>query len=779
MKRPSLKSFAGFGRKKKSGEPETLRPSNDPLRFKSNTNGHIPKVAFGPSSSKTQSPGSAVDILGIMVNPNPIYMDLDNGRTAQVALFSSAQNDIALLSAEIDELRKQVLRLDPDQAADEEERESLKDSQNEIRGQIRERELKINVATRAIAYHDVAPPIGLDIVMRDYVDQATFVLRSFQRDLTPFTERLDEVSGWGNSVYADYIRDYKYHVTGTEDPSLDLRGRTLRDLIYWTAGHKIAPDPKMPTASLYGKVVERDEAAHVLRETIERYPYSIVDRKPLAFERYRGDPLNFACPNLPFFDDDYYVINRRGYQIYKWIIPLAAKDLVQIMRQVLSLDVDLLVCADMISTPNGREMWLSALLRTSSDLVNGEFYKLRRVERNLRRFNATPLVGQDLRHAFQAFVPGSEILHKSVRYKIHTKVYEKREASLLFGEMGSLINAGEATSQGNFFFGFRNGDRNSPVFRDAESECVTMAFVAQQGAGKTETATKRFVLPRTPNALVIHWSTAHGESWPQLARRLSGNVLTINLDDAGADAYPNREERLAAQVKINEAAAKKAKDTVAELRGHWEQVGLPVGLPLVIKPVKDTVAYMVFASTFLNEFSLAYETCFIPRNISESEKSAEPTDQLSINRESLVNVDEVIGLAVDDPRLCVIFLDDINNLDKEAGHPELGDIPMQVAQSAREVITKGLYNFRKRRQVLIVTVQSINHLVKFYPVDAFASIVSIELTGRTGAKVAKLYDPQGASKLSEMAVREDNIDVRLDPYLLNYSAPLHEKFSKA
>jgi hypothetical protein len=342
--------------------------------------------------------------------------------------------------------------------------------------------------------------------------------------------------------------------------------------------------------------------------------------------------------------------------------------------------------------------------------------------------------------------------------------------------MVSMINAGEATSQGDFFFGFKNGDRNSPVFRDAESECVTMAVVAQQGAGKTETATKRLILPRTSNAVVVHFSTAHGEVWPQLARRMSGQVLTMDLDDVSSEQYPDRDERWAAQRKVMEEAAKRAKDMVAELKVHWLETGSPAGLPLVIKPAKDTTAYIVFASTFLNEFSLAYEAAFIPRSVSESEAMSGPTDQLTLGDDGSEDIDDVIGLTFDDPRLCVLLLDDIQNLDKEANHPELGNIPMEAAQAARDVIHKYLYNARKQRIAMIVTVHSISHLLHFYPADAFATIMTIKLTGKRGAKIATLYDPQGASKLTEMAVREDNVDVRLDPYLLNYSAPLHSRF---
>jgi hypothetical protein len=774
MKFPDVRGLSSLIRrnKKKAQDPDRVPYDGNPLRFSNNA---LELKEYGPTATEELSPGSAEDILGIMVNPKPRYMESKDGSVKEVATFCSLDNNVSTLAAEIDELRFQAARLNESQVEDEDSLAELREKLTELRSGIDVREDKINIATRAVVYHDRPTSFPLDTVIAEYVNSASFLLRSFQRDISPFSDRLEEIKHWGNSVYANYLDDYIYHVAGTNDPSADLQGRTLRDLVYWCEADRAIPEPKEVTASLYGKVLTMEEAAWFLFETIERHPYSVESRHPFRFRTYRGNPLKFACPKAPFFEDDYYVINQRGYRIYKWPLQVDPK----VLGQILALDVDMLVCADLPATESGRELYASVLLRSSSEMVkNNQLPKLDSITRQLRRFNAVPLTGEDLRHAFQGFMPGSEILDSSVRFKLHSKV-SPSEAREFFEVLRKHINAGESTSQGNFFFGFKNGDRNSPVFRDAESECVTMAFVGQQQAGKTETSTKRFVLPRTPHALVIHWSTAHGESWPQLAHRMGGRVLSMELSDVSSKEFPDRDERLKEQTKIMEAAADRARKMVRKLSQHWEDSGKPVGLPLVIKPVIDSVAFVVFASTFLDEFSLAYEAAFIPEGSTASDKVLEPTDELHLDEELPTEADDIkdwIAMAVDDPRLCIIFLDDISNLDEVGMDQELGHLKRDAQQAARESIKKGLYNYRKRRQALIITTQSFDHLRTFYPVDAFASIITIELTSRSGAKVGTLYDPQKATKISEMKVRESNIDFRLDPYLLNYSVAIHDKF---
>jgi len=764
-----LSNVFKFRKKKGSGSNQNRRNGN-PLRFKHKEQD---LDSYGLSASSTISPGSAEDILGIMINPRPFYIDTEDGEKKEVASFVSSDNNIAAIRAEIDGLTKQAAEISFDGLEDDEEKFKKKQALNEIRKRIQNRMDKLDSSIRAITYHDRPPAFPLVKVV-EYSERATFLLRSFRRDFDQFRKRLEEIRHWGNKAYADYLDDYAYYVTGASDPSIDLGGSTLRDLVYWGEASQMLPEPRDVSGSLYGKVVLKEEAARFLYETNERYPYTIINRRPLKFGTYRGNVVKFACPKVPYFDDDYYIINQRGYRIYKWPLQTDA----DVMQRLLALDVDFLLCTEV--SESRHELYASVLLRSSSELVSGnKLPKLDAISRQLRRLNATPLSGADLRHAFQAFVPGSDILHRSVRLKLHSKI-TPAPAGEFFEVLKQSINAGESTSKGNFFFGFKNGDKNKQILRDVESECVSMAFFGQQQAGKTETATKLFALPRTPNILFVHWSTAHGESSPRLAKKLGGEVLTIDLDDVSTREYPDRDKRLEAQEKVNEKAAERARKTIKKLSDFWISSGKPVGLPLVIKPAKDTVAYVNYALTFLEEFSLAYEKCFIPDHADSDNHDYQESDELHIAQkldDVSDNTEDWIALAVDDPRLCVVFLDDISNLDEEGLDPELGHLKRDSQKAAREVIKTGLYNYRKRRQALIVTAHSFEHLKKFYPVDAFATLVAIGLSSREGPKVGTLYDPQKATSLGDMKVREDGVDLRLPPYILNFSVPLHDQFS--
>lgn len=755
-----LKNLLRLGRRKSGVK--------DPLRLgKSNS-----KVGlFRSVSKKRVTQGSAEDILGVMVNPKPWYMTTEEGE-CKAATFISSDNNIVATQQEISELAIQLSKLKPEKAKSKEEKEDILREQEEVRSRIKSQRKRVSASTRAIAYHDKKPPYPLiDAIQL----RGTFLLRSFQRDVKPFTDRLNEVRHWGNRSYTDFLDKHAYHVLGTNDPTEDLKGRTLRDLVYWSRAGAIVPvENKEKTASLHGKVVTEDEAAYFLFETNERHPYSVVNRRPLKFRTYSGNLLNFACPNRPYFQDDHYIINKRGYMIYGW--PLQVDEL--LIRRILELDVDFLVSYELSESVD--KLFATVLLRSSSEIDSaGGFPKLEQITRQLRRFNATPLRGADLRHAFQAFVPGSDILHPSVRLRLHSGI-SRTPTNNFLEIIKEGINAGESTSKGDFFIGFREGNKNAPIYINAAALLATTAFIGQQQAGKTETATKIFALPRTPNCLVVHWSTAHGESWPQLARMLDGHVVPIDLDDVSTKEYPNLEDRMKAQLKIHEEAAELAKSMVAKLRDGWISSKTTTGLPLVIRPVKDTTAYVVFADTFLNEFSLAWEECFIPDHVLETENQVELANELLLKTKKVKPVDEMdewISLTIDDPRLCVVFLDDISNLDEEGMDANIGHLKRDAQQSARETINKALWNYRKRRQALIVTLHSYEHLRKFYPVDAFSSIMTIGLTSQEGPKVGKLHDPQGANELDKMVVREDNIDLRLPPYLLNYGKPLHGDWS--
>ncbi len=758
--------------KRKRQQKADPRDSGNPLRLSSNKQGGI---GFDPYSSPSVSPGSAQGILGISLSPRPKFLPVvtEDNIPGEIAAFTSAGRKTDLLSAEINELRKKRSQLyrERDDPSNEQEKERLSQDISKTEAELTRLMRKMNYSIRGVAYHEETPEESLLMAVK-MVPSITFLLRSFLRDTAPFTDRLEKVKHWGNSHYAKYLKDYAYHVLGTSDPTMDITDRNLRDLLYWAEADQILPEPRDITASLDGHVIRKKEAGWMLFETIERYPFSITSRDPFSFKEYPGNPLMFALQKLPYFEDDMYIINNRAYRIYRWDLHFDDS-----LDRILAQDVDLLTCVDMLPTIDStRRMFVSVLLRTSSEIVNGQYPKLDATTRQLRRLNAVPLTGEDLRRAFQAFVPGSDILDPSVRYRVHSEL-SLEEAEYYFNKLSTSINVREATKRGNFFVGFKNGDERNPIFADAESRFVAAALVAVQGGGKTLTGTARFVLPRTPNALVIHWSTAHGEAWPKLVTRLGGPPpLSMDLPDASSEKYPDAMERHAAQRKINEQASQQAKDMVAELKKHWQNTNLPMGLPLVIRPLRDTVAFVVFASTFLDQFSLAYEDCFIPKNEEQKTIRSQPANQLVLTPDDDNKEDELVGLAVDDPRLCVIFLDDINNLDKEAGHPELGDIPMEVAQTAREIISKGLINFRKRRQALIVTVQSLNHLLKFYPADAFSTIITIKQESKSGPKMGTMYDPQGATRLSEMGVVEDNIDFRLPQYLLDYVVPLHDMY---
>lgn len=743
VKRPILK--------RRSRDKKEISP--DPMRL-------LPGAAkgkkfFGPVATAGKTFGSAEEILGVMINPNTRYVrsvvSWENG-SVPAAILSSLDNP--RLMREIQELELLELNVE-----DEDKKEKIKD-------EIDQRVRKVKQESRAIVYHEGPTSVPLLNVM-DYVDKASFLLRSFPRDVAPFTNRLDSVKKWGNSQYAAYIEDYKYMVTQTKDPTLDLTGLTVRDLIYWGEADQLIPDERELTASLYGKIPTLREAAWFMFGVMERYPLRITNRAPLTFEKYRGNPLRFACPKVPRFEDDYYVVNDRAYRIFK--IPLVFSE--EFFTQLLSLDVDLLLCVDMEQKETGRSMYETALLRTSSEIVGGKFPKLETITRQVRRLKGERLTGQDQRLAYQAYVPGSDILDAEVRYRLHDKLTPS-EAKFLFEAIRQRVNAGKASSEGNFFFGFRGGNRNSPVFGDAESECVSVAIVGQQGAGKTTTGWAIFSLPRTPNALAIQLSTARGEGAPNWARRFAGNVLNIELDDADDE---DKDQRFKRQEELMVLAVKRAKELVNQLKTKWKETGLPVGLPLVVRPVKDTISYQVFALTLLEDFSLAWEECFIEESVQDAEREEELSEKLIFEEKETSDKESEVELAVDDPKLCLVFLDDISNLDVESVHPTLGEIPRNVAHRFREQVGDGLYNYRKRRMAMIVTHQAVTSLIKYYPLDAFSSLVLIDLDEKTGEKKVTIYDPKGANKLEDMKVKVKDLDSRLEPYVLNYLLRLEDK----
>jgi len=105
----------------------------------------------------------------------------------------------------------------------------------------------------------------------------------------------------------------------------------------------------------------------------------------------------------------------------------------------------------------------------------------------------------------------------------------------------------------------------------------------------------------------------------------------------------------------------------------------------------------------------------------------------------------------------------------------LGDLPSEVAATAREKIADGLYNYRKRRMALLVTHQSVTNLLKFYPADAFSTLVTIDLDQKTGAKIGTLYDPKGAVDFESMKVKASNLDMRFEPFLANHLECLEDR----
>ncbi len=725
---------------------------------------------------------TAQKILGIVYNPKAKQFIDEGGELKEVAVFSSLDSQIRRLTMEFDLLRQKY-----DSILDEDKREKIWLEMESLLA-------RMSGEMRAVVHHEQPPMPNLSLALK-YMRRGTFLLRSVLRSHESFMARMDEVASWGDPVlYAGYLARLKRHVTGINPKfvDMDLEGQHIRDLNYWSSpAHMLLPDEDDVTGSLRGKLITSKEAGLFMHQILVRDPFEVISRsgdggKP-RFREHPGNALKVACSSLPYFEDDHYIINQRAYRIYSWPIQFD-KDVLD--KLIDNRDVDFLLCVDLVPRPEDtdtRDVWVTALLRASSEVINGRFPKLDAISRQLRRFNATPLRGQDMRHAFQAFVTGADIVDISVRLGLHQRIRTAEQRETLFNALGSKVNSGQATTQGNFFWGFQGyvddqgkdvPNKNMPVFGDAESDGVVIFVAGVQSAGKTLSATALYALQRTPNVVVIHYSTARGETWPILARKMNGKVYTIDLPDVSSEEFPDEEERHKQQRKLNTAAVEKAKEFAESWENDCREAGAPVGLPIVIKPKVNSTAYIAFASNVQEQLSLAYERVFVTETEGEAEVDTDSVqeeiglaDEMVFTPAITKSEDELgVELAVDDSKLLIMFAEDINNLDIDTEWDSvLGPIPRQVNAEAREKLHDACYNYRKRRQAFIATLQSVNNLFEFrWPVDAIHTLVHIEQAPKAKAKVATIYTPAKAKSVKEMTVRHEKIHVTIPTWMLNY-----------
>jgi len=614
---------------------------------------------------------------------------------------------------------------------------------------------------RAVAYHENSQQDLLFKVFNEYITQGTILLRSVPWNIEPFQERLAMVRGWGNAAYDTYIENVERHALQGHNPAYDRNKLFVRDVLYWGRSDKFIPDVEGDiTAAQYGTIPDGvpvpkyNQTAWML--------WSVLNRKPISFLEQKGNPVRRAAPLDIEFEWDHYIVDEGTPEAVAtgfWHGELKLEMLPRI-RDL--LDVDILNNVDMRKERIGGKVravpYITTILRSSSDVVDGKFPQLESVGRRLRNMgNWSRVKGEDLRIAVQAFVPGSPPLPEEYRMWHWRSI---KRGQTFFGELHKKVNAGKVSGVGNFFVGHReergrDTRKSVPVFLDADSRFVATAIVAQTGAGKTTTGSAILLLQRTPVAFMFQLSTARGEAAPDWARLFGGKVLPIDLPDFAGEGL-NDEEIRKEQAKLMLEDTYAAEKLFKGFGKQWES-GQPINTPLVILPLTDSLRYLHFVVQCLKYFRAEWERCFVPQ-----------VERLSDRPEDIVT-------ALDDPRLGVVFLDDLSKYDVLEETARYGDIPVKVRNEAHQVVIEAINNYRKRGLALIVTTHDYDRFKEFYPVGAFTSLILLGLDEKAGDKTAQILDPAVDPRTDKMRVIAEDVNMVLPPYLLNYVSRLEDK----
>ena len=528
------------------------------------------------------------------------------------------------------------------------------------------------------------------------------LLSSVPRDVTPFLEHLERVKKLGNKEYGSLIDEIIYHALGDYDSSFDGKALYGRSMSVWGNSEAFIGAGKGKGAALGGWLLTYRVAGSFL--------HSIIHRRPMKLLIQPLTPLEVASPVHPYWRNDYYAMgdNKDGYRAFViWKGVMNHEFLADLLDSELDLDI-WVQCERVGNRRTGRDLFITVLLRTSSQIVNGKMPKIEETERRLGLLGSWHRVkGTDLRKAFRAFIPGSPPLDwlrdKSLvrfRHTIPTGADE------FLHDLTKTVG-GAGVIEGDSFLGFRAED-GAPYFYDRKNYKHILSL-GKGERGKTTFTAALLALQETPYVFVMQLTPARGEGAMTWANDFGGDVLSLKLPD-----LHSQDEELE-QLRVDEEAARKY---IQEMAKGWWQSGQPLGLPLVVRPTIGSFRYLHYVQILFEEWVTRWGNW----TVAPSQNLGETDDVLDWEK----------GFAgYDKPEipLAIAIVDDNYGWPDLTPHKNLGDIPTMLGQSARDMMVNAVDGVHKQNIWMNVTTHSEEELRDFTP--GFDESTSLEIHFKT------------------------------------------------
>ena len=545
---------------------------------------------------------------------------------------------------------------------------------------------------------------GINLMLHHWGDShlgnvITMLLLNSPMIVEPFKRHLDEIRRQGNRPYKILIDEIQDAALGDYQQGYDGKELYERNLII-TGLSGAFIGSRGTSAAMGGLVLPYQLFGSFLHSVIHRRPIKLAER-PLP-------PLEVACPIRPKWRHDYYILGDRAYRIWKGPFPH------EFLQDLLDpeLDLDIWIQCERVKLPwfegdlQSRELYITTLLRTSSQIENGRMPKFDDVElrlSNLGEWHRVTGLFDQLQKAFRKMIPGAPPLDPILDYPLtrfrHTVTTGADE--LLHGLVSTVNGIGEI--QGTHYWG-KDEETGHPVFIDRENykhllligkgERGKTTWDAALGGNQVGPFGKRVALTTARQEGAINWVKHHG-----------GDINVVSI----ADAHTVED-----QMELMRKVEAQARARVQAKAKQWWKTGKFVGMPELLMPSIKSFAYSHYVLADLEEFNLRFRNWAVP-----------PDDIEGVTPEYEEWETGYAGYEWPTPPICSLTIEDIYAWPALTKHEELGMIPHDIGMRGRDWCVYALDGIHKDRIWFVATAHTVDQVKAF--IEGFAESFPLEL----------------------------------------------------
>lgn len=452
--------------------------------------------------------------------------------------------------------------------------------------------LKGDSVWRSVAYHHSSSfvdgsPLELHRAF-GYTSEFTLLVRAVRQSPSTFVRHLQNEEETSNEARTQFLEDVK-------EWALPRKTQQIfgHDLLIWGPTSVIVPEGREETAALYGKVINYFQLGSVARSVLYGLPMDVseIRRDPITGS---VDPVWYAAPRKVVWYSRFYVMPDINRAFAFWSGVVTPDNI----GQLLELG-DLLLRAENVE----RNLYFSALLRVSANISNGkpDFNGTASQLTKLGKWEQRS--GNDIRAAFQAFIPGALPFPSWHRHSVAKPVAVFKNITQ------SLKTVGDRN--GTNMIGTIDGQ---PLLLDPWMRPGRF-YEGPSKSGKSTLAAAH-AAQVTKNILWFPLTAGQFEAAPYWVQDFGGTVISLNLPDAytimqseGAKlenrAIVQRQEELHANDRAE------AESSVQQLIESWHKRGKIVGLPLTFRVESgDTIRLLNWYVHFLAAWREAWRHWF-------------------------------------------------------------------------------------------------------------------------------------------------------------------------